>query len=185
MKHLVTMLLIGLMVLPVMAVAQAEDDWEPGMCRGSGYGQGFGNGQGRHSGQGMGFGLRAIESMAKELDITDEQMAQILEVQEGMEVKAIHNRSAMRKLRMQMRNAMQQDNPDRSAIHKLIEEIGTLETTIHKNRVDTFLNISAILTPQQREALEDAREDRRDSRREARTERRQNRRSRRSFATED
>ena len=74
---------------------------------------------------------------------------------------------AVHTLRGEMRAQLSQDEPDRDAVMALADRIGAAETLLDKHRLDTLLEIRALLTPEQRRELVKIFDERRRARHEA------------------
>lgn len=105
---------------------------------------------GRHHGGPM-FNL---EMLAEELELTEEQQAQLEEQKFAARKSAIETRSKLKLQRLELHKLMRADTPDESKIKSTVEEMGELKTELQLNRVQTKLNMHKILTPEQREKMQ-------------------------------
>jgi Spy/CpxP family protein refolding chaperone len=109
---------------------------------------------------------RILERHAERLGLDEATQAKIREI-----AAAAHDgESALdEQLRAQhdaLRALLDQENPDEAAVMAQAERIGALETERRKRRLQTMLQIRALLTPEQRRELVEIHEERRAERRE-------------------
>ena len=95
--------------------------------------------------------------LAKELTLSDEQV-------EHIKVKVLETQKAKTELQAQVKiaqldlnHALDKDNVDLDAVMQKIEEIGKFRTELQKATVAHTVHIKNILTPEQREKLQDMR----------------------------
>lgn len=98
-------------------------------------------------------GLRLLKEHAKELGISDATLDQIKELaRKGRDSRgALDDR--LEDARDKMRGLMQSDSPDRVKVMAAIEEAGRAEIVLRQHDVEVLLQIRALLTPTQREAM--------------------------------
>jgi Spy/CpxP family protein refolding chaperone len=117
-----------------------------------------GDGDGQRDGHGPGGmnpreGLRLLKEHAKELGISDATLNQIKELaRKGRDSRAPLD-DKLEDARDKMRDLMQSDSPDRSKVMAAIDEAGRAEVALRQHDVDVLLQIRALLTPAQREAM--------------------------------
>jgi len=98
-------------------------------------------------------GLRLLKEHAKELGISDATLNQIKELaRKGRDSRAPLD-DKLEDARDKMRDLMQSDSPDRGKVMAAIEEAGRAEVALRQHDVDVLLQIRALLTPEQREAM--------------------------------
>ncbi len=117
-----------------------------------------GDGDGQRDGDGRGDmnpreGLRLLKEHAKELGISEATLNQIKELaRKGRDSRAPLD-DKLEDARDKMRDLMQSDSPDRSKVMAAIDEAGRAEVALRQHDVDVLLQIRALLTPAQREAM--------------------------------
>lgn len=98
-------------------------------------------------------GLRLLKEHAKELGITEATLTQIKELaRKGRDSRAPLD-DRLEDARDKMRELMQSDSPDRAKVMAAIDEAGRAEIALRQHDVDVLLQIRALLTPAQREAM--------------------------------
>lgn len=135
----------------------------PGMGMGPGPGQGPGMGRGRGAGFGPGFrhgrgpgaGLRAH---FRELGVTDQQKDRLEAIHEAQRRRAIEIRKDLQLAELDVRKLVRADTPDRRAIDAQVDRVAALRTELQKSRLNAMLDARGVLTPQQRQKLEQLRE---------------------------
>ncbi len=140
-------------------VGQGDEDgnvrWGGGN-RGWGRGGGMGmdgRGQGRR-----GFMLAKLVNnpdIRQKLGITDEQAAKIRQQFSDFRIAEVRNQADVEVKRIELRDLLSADNPDKAAIDSKIDEIGAARLAGAKARVDFGLSMKDALTPDQRAKLKD------------------------------
>lgn len=98
-------------------------------------------------------GLRLLKEHAKELGISEATLTQIKELaRKGRDSRAPLD-DRLEDARDKMHDLMQSDNPDRAKVMAAIDEAGRAEIALRQHDVDVLLQIRALLTPAQREAM--------------------------------
>jgi Spy/CpxP family protein refolding chaperone len=105
-----------------------------------------------------------------ELDVATLEKIQALARADESSREAL--RKSLREERQAMRRLLSAERPDEGAVMQRAEAAGTLETEAHKQRLRTMLQIRALLTPEQLEALGTIRDEERQARRGDRQRRR-------------
>jgi Spy/CpxP family protein refolding chaperone len=101
-------------------------------------------------GSGAGRGPRPQRAeLLKELNLTDQQMSQITKLRLDMEKKQVAGQSKIRMARIELRELMQVDTPDRTAIEKKLKEVSDAQHQLKLNMVDHMFAVRALLTPEQ------------------------------------
>ena len=146
-------LLLGALLFSAAGISTAEAGQRrgpPPAPMGPPPGQGEGRGQGEMNPR---EGLRLLKEHAKELGISDATLDQIKELaRKGRDSRgALDDR--LDDARDKMRDLMQSDSPDRTKVMAAIEEAGRAEIALRQHDVEVLLQIRALLTPAQREAM--------------------------------
>jgi len=92
-------------------------------------------------------------AMMRNLNLTDEQQAQIRKLHVDFQKKQIQNQAKVRLARLDLAQMIQADKPDRAAIEKAIRDIASTETETKLARVDQLLAIRNVLTPEQQKTM--------------------------------
>jgi Spy/CpxP family protein refolding chaperone len=108
-------------------------------------------GPGPHGRGGMGFGK--LETLAAELELTDDQKADVEKIREEGRSEGLALRKQMMRFRHKLHGQLLEDEPDRQAVLLLAEQIGDLRTKLEIHRIEQRLSIRAVLTPEQRDEL--------------------------------
>jgi Spy/CpxP family protein refolding chaperone len=135
----------------------APDDMGGGGMGPGGTGRGgWGRGMG-HGGWGMrrgGFGA----NLARELDLTPQQIEKMKASRDAQARKAIQARADIQIAQLDLHKLMQVDKPDSKAIEAQIDKIASLRAGMAKSRVTAMLDFRASLTPDQQKKLQELRE---------------------------
>lgn len=98
-------------------------------------------------------GLRLLKEHAKELGISEATLTQIKELaRKGRDSRAPLD-DRLEDARDKAHELMQSDSPDRAKVMAAIDEAGRAEIALRQHDVDVLLQIRALLTPAQREAM--------------------------------
>ena len=89
--------------------------------------------------------------MAERLDLTDDQVKQFEQIQEGNVEKRGTFRKELRRLRHELEGVMMDDNPDVGQVRQLAEKIGAVHTSMQINMLETRLALRNVLTDEQRD----------------------------------
>jgi len=139
------------------------DGPEMGMQRGMhGWGEDGGRGMGMHHRGGRGMGLAFLVNnpeMRKRIGISDEQAAKIRQQTLDFRKAEIRTRADLQVKRLEMHSLLAADAPDRAAIDRTLQEVGTAQMALEKNAIDFHLTMRAALTPEQREKLKAMRQE--------------------------
>lgn len=146
-------LLLGALLFSAAGISTAEAGERrgpPPAPMGPPPGHGEGRGQGDMNQR---EGLRLLKEHAKELGISEATLNQIKELaRKGRDSRgALDDR--LDDARDKMRDLMQSDSPDRAKVMAAIEEAGRAEIALRQHDVEVLLQIRALLTPAQREAM--------------------------------
>jgi Spy/CpxP family protein refolding chaperone len=101
-----------------------------------------------------------IERFSEELGLSDKQVASIKETRFATQKQSIELQSKTRIARLELRQLMQKENVNENEVTRQVEEIGDLRTSQMQNRVQSQLQVRAILTADQRSKLQELRKER-------------------------
>jgi Spy/CpxP family protein refolding chaperone len=107
------------------------------------------SGRGRHA---MGVRLGAMldsERFRTALNLTDPQVDRLREVVVEAEKSAVKTRAEMAVQRIELRELLRADKPDREAVMKKVQEISDLRAELMKQHVEALLAAKSVLTPEQ------------------------------------
>lgn len=119
-----------------------------------------------HMGMGGGFGegglLRALRDpdIRKQVGITDDQFAKIRQQESDFRKSEVRERADLEVKRIDLRELLSADKPDRSAIDGKLQEISTAQLALEKSAVDHRLDMRDAITPEQRDKLRQLTRDR-------------------------
>jgi len=116
-------------------------------------------------------GKLRMEMMAKELDLTEEQQAQLKAQQFKLQKSAIDNRSKIQTAELELRQLMDAEDVDESKVKSKIEQIGKLKTAMRIELVQSRLDMKKVLTAEQLQKMETLKQERMQEFRERRGER--------------
>ena len=89
---------------------------------------------------------------------------EIAGISNSSEVQAKEMHERIHTERKALRKLLEENAPDPNLVMKQVEEIGALEIDADKHRLSTMLSIRALLTPEQRAALEELHQEHRQNR---------------------
>jgi len=155
-----------LTIVPALALATVvgvattwADDYTP-RGPGAGYGQMGQHGpmgehgpMGWHRHGGQGRGMARLEAAIDQLDLTDEQRTQVRSIIDGARNDFRKTADEMRANRKALRSEMQKDAVDEKAVKALADKKGALVAQMTVLRASIHNQVSAVLTPEQREQL--------------------------------
>ena len=87
------------------------------------------------------------------LGLTDEQVGRLHKLGLEAEKFSVQARADMQLRRIELRELMRADNPDRDAIMQKLDEVNALRGKMEKQRVETMLSARNVLTPEQQKKL--------------------------------
>ena len=90
-------------------------------------------------------GMRMMES----LKLTEAQKGQMEKLRTELEKKQVTIHGKIAVLRVEMKELVQADNPDRNAIEKKMREVSDLQYQLKVNGLDHQFAVKGILTPEQ------------------------------------
>jgi Spy/CpxP family protein refolding chaperone len=97
--------------------------------------------------------------LLEEVGVNETVRHEISSISEKSEPRARDLHDQIHEARKALKNLLEQDSPDQQLVMQKVDEIGALEIQADKHRLETMLSIRALLTPEQRTALETLRED--------------------------
>jgi Spy/CpxP family protein refolding chaperone len=93
--------------------------------------------------------VNGFQKYMGKLNLTEAQKKDVDKVRFDMEKQAIAQRAKLATARVDLRQLLKADNPDRSAIEKKLKEIADLGVGQHMLRLDAWFAINKLLTPEQ------------------------------------
>ncbi|CUS99889.1 Spy/CpxP family protein refolding chaperone [Candidatus Chrysopegis kryptomonas] len=96
---------------------------------------------------------RGITRLYDELKLTDEQKSKLQNLFFEFRKNQTDIASKLNKARIELQELLSSEKPDKSAIDKKVDEISGYMKELNKNRVNHWLNIQQVLTPEQRKIL--------------------------------
>jgi Spy/CpxP family protein refolding chaperone len=108
-----------------------------------------------------------LERHAERLGLDADVLERIRAVADASRPEHERLADALHALRVEMREQLGQDDPDRDAVMRLADRVGAAETALDKHRLATLLEIRALLTQDQRRELGRIFAERRKARHEA------------------
>ena len=89
--------------------------------------------------------------MREELELTDEQVERLRSLKSDTEKQMIRAKADLEIAQTELHDLLSSEDVDRNGIDAKIDEIGRLQTEMHKAHVHATLDAEAVLTPEQRE----------------------------------
>jgi Spy/CpxP family protein refolding chaperone len=99
-------------------------------------------------------------SMRQQVGITDEQAATIRKQEADFRKTAIRDRADLEVQRIDLKQLLVADKPDRAAINGKLQEISAAQLSLQKSAIDYRLTMRDAITPAQREKLRQLMRDR-------------------------
>ena len=93
--------------------------------------------------------MNAYQKYIGKLNLTEAQKKDVDKIKFDTEKQAIAQRAKLATARVDLRQLLKAENPDRSAIEKKMNEIADLGVRQHMIRVDAWFSINKLLTPDQ------------------------------------
>jgi len=125
----------------------------------------FGGG-GRMGGRGFGGGdfmfgrLLRDSDLRKQVGISDDQVAKIRQQESEFRKTEIRDRADLEVKRLDLKDLLESDNPDRAAIDSKLQEISASQMALEKAAIDHSLDMRTAITPAQREKIRQIMKDR-------------------------
>ncbi len=118
---------------------------------------------------GKGFGHRGgffqmLQTHRTDLDLTDEQVAQLEALRDRQHQSLREQRQSLRTEKRALRDLMEADEVNRAEVDKRIDALAEQMAKLHRARMSAMLDAREILTPGQRDKLRDLRRAKRDAR---------------------
>jgi len=142
------LLAAGVFTLSVWAIAQDRGGWGP--LWGRDYMMG-----------GRVLALLESDRVKTELGLTDQQADKLRQVYVDSRKASIRTRAELQVRRMELREMLRDDKPDREAVMKKVQEISDLRTQMMRQHVESLLAAKAVLTPEQQKKMRSFISDRR------------------------
>lgn len=89
------------------------------------------------------------EQIKDALKLTDQQETQIQKLRMELERKQTQVHSKIQIARLDMKETLMSDNPDRSALEKALKQVSDLQHQLKMNHVDFWFSVKGILTADQ------------------------------------
>ncbi|MCH2187099.1 Spy/CpxP family protein refolding chaperone [Myxococcota bacterium] len=102
--------------------------------------------------------------LLEEVGVTESVRNEIASISEQSESRARSLHDEIHEARKSLRDLLEENSPNQEVIMQKVDEIGALEIQADKHRLETMLSIRALLTPEQRIALEELHENHRGKR---------------------
>ncbi|MCX7765579.1 MAG: periplasmic heavy metal sensor [Candidatus Sumerlaeia bacterium] len=115
------------------------------------------------------FGWDVKGKLAKELNLTEEQTAQIKEKMINIQKKRIEVGAKIRTAELELRQILEKAEPDKESALKKVEELGQLRTELQKAQILHWIELRGVLTPEQLKKWEEIKPAFREKMREHRT----------------
>jgi Spy/CpxP family protein refolding chaperone len=87
------------------------------------------------------------------LGLTEEQAGRLRQIAVETEKAAVKTRAELAVGRIELRELVRADRPDREAVMKKVQEISDLRGQIMKQHVESMLALKTVLTPEQQQKL--------------------------------
>jgi Spy/CpxP family protein refolding chaperone len=132
-------LMLGVLALSAPARAQEEEGWRSGPRE--------------HA---MGPHLMALlenDRVKAALGLTEQQVDRLRQITVEAEKSAVKTRADLAVRRIELRELLRADKPDREAIMKKVQEISDLRGQVMKQHVESILAVKTVLTPEQQQKL--------------------------------
>jgi Spy/CpxP family protein refolding chaperone len=95
-----------------------------------------------------------VKKVLKDSGASDQQIRRVQTLIDESKRKTLDIKHELEKARLDVKQMMQVDNPDRKAIFKQIDKIGALKLKMKKLWVGTILDVRKELTPEQWEKVQ-------------------------------
>ena len=151
-------------VLVVLALGTVK--WAAGQAEGKHFGRmagpGFEAGRcpmmtGPEHGAGGALGMLDSPQVKAALGLTDDQVARLSQIKVETEKAAIKTKADIAVQRIELRELLKADNPDRDTVMKKVQEVSDLTGQLMQEHVQALLSAKTILTPEQQKKLREFR----------------------------
>jgi Spy/CpxP family protein refolding chaperone len=92
---------------------------------------------------------KQIHKFMEKLNLTDEQKKDVEKIHVDAEKQSIAQKAKEATARVELRQLLKADAPDKSAIEKKINEIADLTVQMHMIKINSWFAINKLLTPDQ------------------------------------
>lgn len=92
-----------------------------------------------------------MQRIAEKLELTEAQKEKLISHKNGMRDQMIAHGKKMKELKDKFKAEFEKDNPSRKILHSLIRQMNDERVKMEIKRVDSLLELSDILTPEQKE----------------------------------
>ncbi len=106
----------------------------------------YGHGYAQHDGKHIG---KRLQHMREALELSDAQVATARTMLLEARKQAIPLRAELRVARLELREIFSQESVDKAALESRVRRIGELRQQLFRHRVNTRLELRALLTPEQ------------------------------------
>jgi Spy/CpxP family protein refolding chaperone len=93
--------------------------------------------------------MQSRQNFIASLNLTDAQKKDMGKLRTEMEKKAVELRAKAQTARIELRELLMADTPDKSAIGKKMDEVAKREADLRMNRIDGWFETNKLLTPEQ------------------------------------
>jgi Spy/CpxP family protein refolding chaperone len=90
-----------------------------------------------------------IQKFMEKLNLTDEQKKDVDKIHVDAEKQTITQKAKEETARLELRQLLKADAPDKSAIEKKINDIADLKVQMHMIKINSWFAINKLLTPDQ------------------------------------
>jgi Spy/CpxP family protein refolding chaperone len=141
-------------------------EWMRGREEFRGRGGDFGGGGRMGMRGGFGDGDFMLERLLRDPDIrkqagiTDDQVAKIRQQESEFRKTEIRNRADLEVKRLDLKDLLESDKPDRAAIDSKLQEISASQMALEKSAIDHRLDMRDAITPAQRDKIRQVMKDR-------------------------
>jgi Spy/CpxP family protein refolding chaperone len=94
--------------------------------------------------------------LLERLNLNNDQKSQIEKLRAEFQKQQIAQRAKVQTARVELRQVLRAENPDKSAIEKKINEVAQLNAQLQTARVNHLLNVRKVLTPEQQKMIREA-----------------------------
>jgi hypothetical protein len=92
----------------------------------------------------------------EQLKLSEEQKKDFDKIHVDMEKQEIAQKAKNETARVELRQLLKADNPDKSAIEKKMNEIADLEVQMHMIKINSWFDVNKLLTPEQQKTWKKA-----------------------------
>ena len=102
-------------------------------------------------------GMLDNERVKATLGLTDDQANRLRQITVEMEKTAIKTKADLAVRRIELRELLKADNPDRDAVMKKVQEVSDLTGQLMQQHVQALLSAKTVLTPEQQKKIREFR----------------------------